>query len=180
VLTELANQKEVALGSLIATISNGEGVSRSAVARVLYRLSEEGEIRLEITGPRSLWAGFFSVRNLKFWALFSIPLITALTILGSSINPIISYLRFILGSVVVLFLPGYGVIDVLYSEKELGMLQVIIFSAALSLAIIPLVGLVLNYSPWGISLDSVFASFLLVDAFLFFAASIHRFGSPRT
>lgn len=62
------------------------------------------------------------------------------------------YLRYIFGSALVLFVPGYSLIQALYPKGELDELERLALSIGLSLALVPLVGLVLNYTPFGIRL----------------------------
>jgi uncharacterized membrane protein len=53
----------------------------------------------------------------------------------------------------VLFFPGYVFITALFPEKkELDNLERLALSLGLSIAIVPLIGLLLNYTPWGIRL----------------------------
>jgi uncharacterized membrane protein len=80
------------------------------------------------------------------------------------------YIRYILGGIFVLWLPGYALIRALFPKtkqndqptKSLGPIELITLSLGISLAIIPLVGLLLNYSPWGITLPSITLSLLLL------------------
>ena len=51
-----------------------------------------------------------------------------------------------------MFLPGYALIEALYPKRELDELTRFALSIGLSLALVPLTGLVLNYTPWGIRL----------------------------
>ncbi len=65
-------------------------------------------------------------------------------------------IRWILGSIFVLYLPGYVVVEALFPEKkELSGIERLALSLGLSLAIVPLLGLVLNYTPWGIRLNPI-------------------------
>ena len=62
-----------------------------------------------------------------------------------------------------LFLPGYSLVEALYAKKkELEGLTRIALSIGLSLALVPLTGLVLNYTPLGIRLVPVTASLVLL------------------
>jgi len=74
------------------------------------------------------------------------------------------YLRYIFGSIAVLFLPGYSLIEALYPKKEdLDSLERLALSIGLSLALVPLVGLLLNYTPWGIRLDPIIVALASLD-----------------
>ena len=65
----------------------------------------------------------------------------------------ISPLRIILGLPLVLFLPGYSLIAAVFPRKDdLDAIERIALSFGLSIAITPLLGLALNYTPFGIRL----------------------------
>lgn len=62
-----------------------------------------------------------------------------------------SFLRTCLGIFLVLFLPGYALAGALFpAKKDLEGIERATISFGLSIAIVPILGLVLNYSSWGI------------------------------
>ena len=68
-------------------------------------------------------------------------------------------LRIILAGPFVLFFPGYTMVAALFPRREnLDGLERLGLSLGLSIAILPLMGLVLNYTPWGITLLSTLLS----------------------
>ncbi len=78
-----------------------------------------------------------------------------ITIFSAPLSP----LRIILGLPFVLLFPGYALINALFPKKnDLDILERSALSIGLSIAIVPLVGLALNYSPWGIRLLPIMAS----------------------
>ena len=82
--------------------------------------------------------------------IFAIPLVIAAALATS--DPV----RVALGLIFVLFLPGYALIAVLFpSSEDIDWIERVAFSFGLSIAVVPLLGLVLNYTPWGITLESV-------------------------
>ena len=81
-----------------------------------------------------------------------------------------AYIRVLLGFIFVLGLPGYSLVRALFpralplrtSSEGLDNLERIALSVGASLGLVPLVGLALNYTPWGITLTStVFSLFIL-------------------
>lgn len=75
-------------------------------------------------------------------------------------------LRIILGLPFILFLPGYNLIFALFPTKKtttqsIDILERIALSFGLSIAIVPLIGLILNYTPWGIRLEPILVSLIL-------------------
>ena len=85
----------------------------------------------------------------------------------------ISPIRIILGLPLVLFLPGYSLIATLFPRKDdLDGIERVALSFGLSIAISPLLGLALNYTPFGIRLTpilivlSVFTIALAIGAYI--------------
>jgi len=79
-------------------------------------------------------------------------------------------LRIIFGLPIVLFFPGYVLMLALFPKKE-GMngIERIALSFGLSIAIVPLIGLILNFTWWGITLESTLystASFIFVTSII--------------
>ena len=77
--------------------------------------------------------------------------------------------RIVLGLPVVLFFPGFTLLAALFPGKErLNAIERFALSFGLSVAVVPLIGLVLNYTPWGIRLYPI-----LISLFIFiFAMSV--------
>jgi len=76
-----------------------------------------------------------------------------------------SPVRLVLGLPFVLFFPGYVLIAALYPRSnDLDGIERVALSLGLSLAVVPLIGLVLNYTPWGIRLTPILASLALFIA----------------
>jgi len=82
------------------------------------------------------------------------------------------FLRVPIGLLMVLFVPGYVLIAALFPRREdLDGIERIALSFGLSIAVVPLIGLGLNYTPWGIRLLPVVIS---ISAFtLLLAATAH-------
>jgi len=85
--------------------------------------------------------------------------------------------RIILGFPFVLFFPGYALMVALY-PKKVGMSGVerIALSLGLSIAVVAFIGLILNYTPWGIRLESILFSMV---SFIFIASAIAYFRQRR-
>lgn len=108
-----------------------------------------------------------------YWDLITIILLSLFLDLLIALYPD-SLLRKALGLAFVLFFPGYVFITALFPEKkELDNLERLALSFGLSIAIVPLIGLGLNYTPWGIRLIPILVS-LTVFNLIFGAAAIYR------
>jgi hypothetical protein len=170
------------LGNPIRKIAADVGVEKSMrvedAARDLYRLSSGGLIRFVDPSPPSGFIGYFaSFYGLWFWELAGFMALLAYSVfLMPQVYPFI-YLRIVAGSVLVLYVPGYVLIEALYPKAaELERLERLGLSIGLSLALTPLVGLVLNYTPWGIRLEPVFASLILLTSALGLYAVYRKYG----
>jgi uncharacterized membrane protein len=85
-------------------------------------------------------------------------------------------LRWVLGSVFVLFIPGYVAVEALFPKgRELDSIERFALSVGLSLALVPLVGLLLNYTPWGIRLTPIVISLVILTVGLAVIAFARRY-----
>ncbi len=85
-----------------------------------------------------------------------------------------SFLRTYLGILLVLFLPGYALTGAIFpSKKDLEGIERAVISLGLSIAIVPIMGLVLNYTIWGIQEITLLTS-LSVFILLMCAIAYHR------
>lgn len=76
---------------------------------------------------------------------------------------------------VVLFIPGYALIAALFpGSGELDLIERIALSFGLSIAVVPLTGLALNYTPWGIRLDPIMVSLTILTVSLMVIAQYRR------
>ncbi len=83
--------------------------------------------------------------------------------------------RIILGLPFILFFPGYTLIATLFPKRQsLDSIERIALSFGLSIAIVPLIGLILNYMPWGIRLYPILISLTGLIIVMSVAAWIRR------
>jgi uncharacterized membrane protein len=91
------------------------------------------------------------------------------------------YVRNFLGVIFVLFLPGFAFVKALFPismpikmpTESLESIERIALSLGMSLAIVAIVGLVLYYTPFGLSLPAIVAS-LLAFTLIFATTAIYR------
>lgn len=165
------------LGWMVSKVSEKLKIKKYEAARRIYRLKEHGLIDfIDPDPPRTLQRYLFSTYSTWFWLIaLAVSLIFMMIYVLPGTPPFI-YLRYILGSVFVLYLPGSSLIELLYPRSgELSQLERLALSIGLSLALVPLVGLILNYTPWGIRLDPVFASLSLLTIGLAGGAVYRKF-----
>ena len=167
-------------------------------ARELYRMVRSGVIEIvDPNPPRTFLEFFLSRYNAGFITASSMLLFGAICIyltespslleqaiivdgvaqqLLSSLYTTGRIARYALGSVIVLFLPGYSLVEALYpDEGSLSPLERLALSIGLSLALVPLVGLILNYTPWGIRLSPVVVALTILVASLLLVSAYRKF-----
>jgi len=156
------------------------------VTDLVHRLAEQDKVNLEDVPPVSkslreylrLWE-----RTLWLYVVLAISFATLLVIYAVPSELPFVALRWVLGSVFVLFIPGYVTVEALFPKgRELDSIERFALSVGLSLALVPLVGLLLNYTPWGIRLTPIVISLtiLTVGLAMIALARQYRTSAERT
>lgn len=171
------SERELTLEELIRREVEGGKRLLDAVNEVFKGVSE-GRIKLVDPDPPQDYLTYLRRPEYSGWLWTTVTLLalTALTIVTSGASQAILYLRYVLGSITVLFIPGYVTIELLYPrEEDLSPLERLALSIGLSLALVPLIGLVLNYTPWGIRLAPIAASLTIYATVAAFAAGYRKY-----
>ena len=132
-----------------------------------FRLSEK-------TRSKKIFSAFFEqefpldLTLVVVWLAASIVVIY-LPILNETI------LRIVLTLPVILFIPGYCLIAALFpKEGEIGLIERIMLSIGVSIAVVPLIGLGLNFTPFGIRLDPIVISLIFFTWVMVLVAHYQR------
>lgn len=173
----LPTGQSTTLSQFVTKLSEQEGKGVERAARDVYMLWERGAVELiDKEPPSSLFEYIKSGYATWFWALLFGVFITLASIFLLPQNAPFIYIRYIAGSISVLYFPGYTLIEALYSKKdELDQLERLALSIGLSLAVVPLIGLLLNYTPWGIRLIPIIISLVLFSLVMAVIACIRKF-----
>ena len=158
ILAKLGLPEPVTLARLVKETSGELGQGPNRVVAEIMRLQAEGRLRVAEPAPYKTLPGYlFSPYSFWFWEVVVATLSSMGSVLFSS--GALFYVRVILGGLLVLFLPGYLLVSVIYPKNEtLDGLTRAVSSFVLSLAVVTLVGFALNYTPFGISLSAVVVS----------------------
>jgi len=99
-----------------------------------------------------------------------------LTLIFTLVPPLSDlWVRVPVGLIMVLFLPGYALIAALFPRNDdLDGIERAALSFGLSIAVVPLIGLGLNYTPWGIRLAPVVVSLSIFTIALLAATHVRR------
>jgi hypothetical protein len=157
---------------LIKLAQEKTALSSEEITQLLIQLENEDRLRFtkkETLLPPTPQTYVLSKKAAWYWVTIAMAILTTLTvfIIPDSSYPIV-YLRSTLGIVFVLFLPGYAFIKMLFpskvpiktSSENMDTVERLALSLGMSLSLIPIVGLILNYTPWGIRLTSITLSLL--------------------
>ena len=171
-----ALSKEMPVEEALVKAAQGTGVSFVDAARALASLVEEKKAAVfDPSPPASTFDYLAGGYAMWFWGEMLYLLITVSSIYLFPQYPPFIYVRYVFGATAILYFPGYNLIEALYPKKEdLDSLERLALSIGLSLALVPLVGLLLNYTPWGIRLDPIIISLVLLGVGLAFVAAYRK------
>jgi len=158
-------------------------IPEQEIMQHILRLESQGKLKLKepLIGPPPNLSTFLKTRESTwYWITITLAIATSITVFAVQENsyPLI-YIRYVLGAIFVLFLPGYSLIKALFPEKELDSIERTALSMGMSLALVPITGLILNYTPWGIRATPVTLSLLALTT-VFATAAIIREHQNKT
>jgi hypothetical protein len=154
-------------------------LTKEEVVDLVQRLAQQDKISLEDIPPATkslqqylrLWE-----RNIWFYSVIVVSFATVFVVYAVPPDFPLVALRWVLGSVFVLFIPGYVAVEALFPKgRELDSIERFALSVGLSLALVPLVGLLLNYTPWGIRLTPIVVSLVILTLGLAVIAFARRY-----
>jgi len=177
VVLETANSMgQPTISELVDELVKQRGLKFKDATKAVYTEYKKGNLGLSESNPPSNIASYFvNLENTWFWGITALVAVT-LVVVFTVDSSFLLYLRYVLGGVFVLFLPGFLLLSALYPRSgEMDTLERVALSIGLSLAIVPLIGLVLNYTPWGIRLEPIMVSLALFAEVLAVAVVVRRF-----
>lgn len=162
IIETVKENKPETVNQLIALMKEGRSLTDQQILEHIQRLQEGGKIHLNPASPVQTFTAYVrSTHAAWYWITLAL---TAATIAAVyTIPPEVypqAYLRNIVGIIFTLWLPGYAFVKALFprqlpikaSDKDLDTIERIALSVGISIALVPMVGLFLNYTPWGINL----------------------------
>jgi hypothetical protein len=164
------------VSELVDNLVTNKGLKFKDATKAVYVEWKKGTLDLSEAKPSSSLASYiFNLENMWFWGTTALVALTLLVVFTVD-STLLLYVRYVLGGIFILFLPGFMLISVLYPRgNEIDELERLALSIGLSLAIVPLVGLVLNYTPWGITLAPIMISLAFFAEALAFGALVRKY-----
>ena len=172
IIETVTKEKPENVEQLKQSLQQQRGLNPDVTAKLLIEFENEGKLRFtrpEPATPANAKDYLKTQKALWYRAIIGLCVATTISVftISESMYPIV-YVRNGLGIIFVLFLPGYAFIKALFpktvpiktSSENLDKIERIALSLGMSLALVPIVGLILNYTPWGIRLAPITKSAL--------------------
>lgn len=155
-------------------VKEKQSVSDRKIIAAILKLKNQGQIQLEnqVEKPNSKLITYLRSNKARwYWGILSVATITTIAtfLIPEYLYPW-AYIRQALGLVFALWLPGYSFVRILFpqqlpikeSKTYLELIERITLSFGMSLATVPIIGLLLNYTPWGVRLVPIILSLLIL------------------
>jgi hypothetical protein len=199
VILQVASEKKPETVDLLVKLAREtESASDKEILDTIIRVQNEEKLKLTPPPRQTLGTSAYLRTSAAHWYWMAMALAAATAIVVFTVPdeafPLV-YVRYVLGTVFVLWLPGYAFTRALFpqgpasehgpadssdkSEKDLDAIERTALSLGISLALVPIVGLLINYTPWGIRLTSVVLSLLALTV-IFASAAVMREHQTRT
>ncbi len=189
-LSVIEAQRPENVRQIISVVQQTYTLPEDQITPILIELENEGKLHFTKKGhtnastqkPIPFKTYVLSNRAAWFWFTIILAIITTLAVfvIPEGVYPIV-YIRYALGVVFVLFLPGFAFIKTLFpldapiktGSENFDAIERIVLSLGLSLALVPIAGLILNYTLWGIRLVPIIV-ILLTLTIVFSTVAILR------
>jgi uncharacterized membrane protein len=167
ILTTTKQQKPETVDQLTdLVLQQFPSLSNAEIIDAILILQSEGKLALARKYPSNRNLMQFLRSNLAswYWITFALTLAAVIAVfaIAEDTYPLV-FIRYVLGGIFILWFPGYTFIKALFptelpfktSDRNLDLVERVALSFGMSLALVPLVGLLLNYTPWGIRLTPI-------------------------
>jgi len=176
IIKVIKEKKPQTVKQLASFVKERVSVGEREIVELILKLRCEGKITLEKplkATPQNLISYLKTGKASWYWITVTLAAATTFVVFTVPENsfPLV-YIRYLLGAIFVLWLPGYSLIKALFpvdgsnkkSSGHLDSIERVAISIGLSLALVPIVGLLLNYTPLGIRLTPIVLSLFALTA----------------
>jgi hypothetical protein len=195
ILQITAQKKPETVDQLVELVREAYPISNDEILRAIIKLQNEGKLSLirsiaRVPQPTGILSHLRTNAALWFWATIILSIVTLVAVftIPETAFPVV-YVRYVLGAVFVLWLPGYAFTRALFlrqlpiktSDKDMDVVDRIALSIGMSLALVSIVGLLLNFTPWGIRPTPIVLSLLALTVTLATIGVLreHQLRTPR-
>jgi hypothetical protein len=182
----MEKEKPESVKQLVFLLKQQLVLREEEIIDLVLKMQEEGMISFEqqpSQTPQNFVSYLRKPNAYWYWTII------AFTSLASTIFFAISenaypwvYVRYVFATIFVLWLPGYTLTKILFpivspEENHIDITERAGLNIGLSLAIVPVIGLLLNYTPWGIRLTPIVLSLVALTLTLATTAIIREYQS---
>lgn len=172
IIQVVKKEKPETAKQLISLIQQTQGLPEKEITKLLIELENENKVHFTKKEPptyATIKEYLFSSKAVWYWTTIVLAAATTVTVFTIPENAVpLVYLRSALGIIFLLFLPGFSFIKALYpsevpiktSSENMDTIERVVLSFGMSLTLVPIVSLILNYTPWGIRLTPITLSLL--------------------
>jgi hypothetical protein len=186
----IEKRKPQSVAQLITLVEEQLHLPKDRILDTVLKLQNQGTIKLksQISSAAPNFAAYLKTHEaIWYWSALATATITVALVLTAPEGFPWNYLRSTFGIIFVLLLPGYAFIKALFpaqmpiktSTQNLDTIERIALGFGMSIALVPIVGLLLNYSPWGIRLTSLVPSLFALTLAFATAAVIREYQTRR-
>jgi hypothetical protein len=191
ILEIITKQKPKTVQQLVALAKTRLAVSEDSIVRGVLRLQNEGKIGFEKTYSQApkLAAYLRTQEALWYWLTMGAAIATVAIVytIPEDFYPWV-YMRYVFGAIFILWLPGYSFVKALFpkefliqtAQKSLDAVVRVALSFVMSLALVPIAGFLLNYTPWGIRITPITLSLLAFTTVAATVAVIREHGTKTS
>jgi hypothetical protein len=185
IINVVKERKPKTISQLISFVQETTNLSEKQVIDILEQLEEENQLHFNLKqeiANASNKTYLFSIESAWYWTTMAVALATVLSVFAvpKDLFPVI-YVRNFLGLIFVLFLPGYAFEKFLFqnrvpfkaSSESFDTVERLVLSVGLSIALTPMMALILYYTQFGISLIPITLGLLTFTA-IFATAAVAR------
>ena len=140
-------------------------VDKKEIMECIMLLQKQGKLRFvsSSSSPLSSKRWLFSTETVWFWVITILAVVTTAVLLDvTEQSSSIYYMRPLLSSVLVLYVPGYSMTRALFTKTELDSIEKTSLSIVMSVSLVLAIAFIFNYTPWGVKLVPVTLSLLVV------------------
>jgi uncharacterized membrane protein len=183
ILAILDSNSKISTLDLVRRFVN-EGIAEERVIEAIKDLEDRDEIELnENFFMYDSFLQYIKDVDLNFWFYFTIVVVVGTLIMVFVVPSVWPFvvIRWVFGSLFILFLPGYALVNALFLRRgDLKDIERLALSVGLSLAITPLTGFLLNYTIFGIRLIPIIVSLSIFILGMNFLAIYRKFRMGRS
>ncbi len=169
ILETMCTEKPETTEQLIKFVQTKSALSEEEIVQLIIELERQNKIYFAKRQTSPPASRIFSVKSAWYWITITLAIATVIAVftITEDVYPLV-YVRSALGTIFVLFLPGYAFMKALFptnvpiktSSENLDTIERVALSLGMSIALVPIIGLILNYTPWGIRLTPITLSLL--------------------